>query len=72
MSAAINGVECLICGEIIVSTHRHDFRSCRCPGESRVCVDGGQEYRRRGWGKGSQWRDLATRLVYPEAWGGEQ
>lgn len=39
-----NAVQCLSCEEVIVSSHRHDFRTCKCGG---VSVDGGLEYQRR-------------------------
>lgn len=36
-------VKCLKCGDIIQSTHRHDFRWCSC---QSVAVDGGDHYLR--------------------------
>jgi len=33
-----------LCGDIIASTHRHDFRSCKC---GEIYVDGGRAYPRR-------------------------
>jgi hypothetical protein len=39
-----NAVNCLSCGDFIVSKHRHDFVECRC---GTIAVDGGQEYLRR-------------------------
>jgi hypothetical protein len=39
-----NAVNCLSCGDLIVSKHRHDFVTCTC---GAVSVDGGQEYLRR-------------------------
>lgn len=36
-------VKCLKCGDIIQSTHRHDFRWCSC---QSVAVDGGDDYMR--------------------------
>lgn len=41
-----NRVECLECGEIIESTHRHDFQQCGCP--NAAMVDGGLDYVRSG------------------------
>ncbi len=35
---------CARCGEIIESTHVHDFRQCGC---GSIAVDGGREYLRR-------------------------
>jgi DNA-directed RNA polymerase subunit N (RpoN/RPB10) len=39
-----NAVNCLSCGDLIVSKHRHDFVTCTC---GAVSADGGQEYLRR-------------------------
>ncbi len=40
----INKIKCKKCGEIIESTHRHDFKFCKC---NAVAVDGGHDYLRR-------------------------
>jgi len=39
-----NKAQCLICGEIIESKHKHDFKTCKC---GNVSVDGGKEYLKR-------------------------
>jgi hypothetical protein len=39
-----NRAKCLVCGDVVESTHRHDYRSCSC---GKVAVDGGHEYLRR-------------------------
>lgn len=39
-----NAVRCTHCGDIIESTHRHDFKWCSC---KTVAVDGGHDYLRR-------------------------
>jgi hypothetical protein len=39
-----NSVQCLKCGDIIVSMHRHDFKFCSC---EAVGVDGGNAYLKR-------------------------
>lgn len=39
-----NAAKCKRCGDIIESTHRHDFKSCEC---GAISVDGGKEYIRR-------------------------
>lgn len=39
-----NAVRCNLCGDVIESTHRHDFKTCSC---GRVSVDGGLDYIRR-------------------------
>ena len=40
----LNRIKCKLCGDIITSTHVHDFKFCKC---GSVAVDGGREYRRR-------------------------
>ena len=40
----INKIKCKKCGDIIESTHRHDFKFCKC---GAVAVDGGKDYLRR-------------------------
>ena len=42
----INAIRCKRCKEVIISTHRHDFRQCTC---GQVFVDGGKDYKRRGY-----------------------
>lgn len=39
-----NAVKCKSCGDVVESTHRHDFRACGC---GSVSVDGGTDYLRR-------------------------
>ena len=39
-------VTCLECGEVLVSEHRHDYKTCSCPNETMI--DGGNEYVRFG------------------------
>ena len=39
-----NAAQCVKCGEVIVSTHRHDYRSCKC---GALAVDGGRDYAKR-------------------------
>ena len=40
-----NRAKCLKCGDVIESTHRHDFVGCKC---GAIFVDGGLDYLRRG------------------------
>ena len=40
----VNKIKCNKCGDIIESTHRHDFKFCKC---GAVGVDGGHDYLRR-------------------------
>lgn len=46
-----NAIECLNCHDVIVSLSRHDFKHCVC---GDVFVDGGSDYRRRGWPNGKR------------------
>ena len=46
MTIKTNKIQCRHCGDIIESTHVHDFRYCSC---QTVFVDGGHEYLRRGY-----------------------
>ncbi|MCM1092294.1 MAG: hypothetical protein NC251_06280 [Lachnoclostridium sp.] len=41
-----NMIKCNLCGDIIESTYRHDFVSCKC---GCCSVDGGTDYLRRGF-----------------------
>ena len=40
----LNRAKCKLCGDIIQSTHRNDFKSCKC---GEISVDGGSWYTRR-------------------------
>lgn len=42
----LNSIRCKHCNDIIVSTHRHDFKWCKC---GKVAVDGGNAYLRRAF-----------------------
>ena len=39
-----NAVQCVKCDDVVVSTHGHDFRYCKC---GAVAVDGGLDYTKR-------------------------
>lgn len=41
-----NAVTCVECLDTIVSYHRHDYKTCRCP--NGAMVDGGTDYARYG------------------------
>lgn len=43
-SIYLNAIICILCGDRIVSEHRHDFKWCKC---KAVAVDGGLHYLRR-------------------------
>ena len=55
-----NKTQCRHCGDIIESTHVHDFKYCSC---KAVFVDGGHEYLRRGY-KNSPEEDYVELSVY--------
>ena len=54
-------ITCGNCGDIIRSTHRHDWRPCRCfknEEDNKGCfIDGGDDYTRIG---GSNWKFTAV------------
>ena len=56
MSIIRNAIKCNHCGDIIESTHVHDFKKCKC---GRVFVDGGHEYCRRGFVELDDFTDLS-------------
>lgn len=37
----LNMAQCKKCGVVVVSTHRHDYRTCKC---GAIAVDGGRDY----------------------------
>jgi hypothetical protein len=45
-----NQALCLKCGDMPYSTHRHDFKECKC---GSIAVDGGMSYLRRVGGMDS-------------------
>jgi hypothetical protein len=53
-------ITCLDCGDIIRSTHRHDWRPCSCfkneEGSQGCFIDGGEDYIRVG---GDNWKFTA-------------
>ena len=51
----INKIRCKKCGDTIESTHRHDFKFCKC---GAVAVDGGKDYLRR-CGNRENWEELS-------------
>jgi tRNA(Ile2) C34 agmatinyltransferase TiaS len=51
-----NKIKCNKCGDIIESTHRHDFKFCKC---QSIAVDGGREYLRRLFTKISDFTEMS-------------
>ena len=56
-----NQAQCLKCGDLIESTHVHDYRTCSC---GNLSVDGGEYYLKRNFKEGmDSWIDCS---VYEE------
>jgi hypothetical protein len=55
-----NKIRCRNCGDTIESTHRHDFRYCKC---GLVAVDGGRDYLRRV-GEFGNWEEISEEEEY--------
>ena len=51
-----NAIKCIHCGEVIESTHVHDFKTCKC---GRVSVDGGKEYLKRCFHEKGDYEDMS-------------
>lgn len=52
-----NAIKCNHCGDVIESTHIHDFKWCSC---QTVAVDGGKEYCKRSFKNSpNDYEDLA-------------
>lgn len=61
-----NAVRCNRCGDIIESTHRHDFKTCSC---GCVSVDGGLDYIRRSSRSRDDFTELSEfgeEIIFPE------
>lgn len=58
-----NKAQCLLCEDIIESTHRHDFVKCKC---GEIFTDGGRDYLRRGAYSFKNLRDLSENRVMTE------
>lgn len=52
----MNKAQCLICGMVLQSNHRHDFKCCTC---GNLCVDGGNDYHKRSVRRPSQYLELS-------------
>ena len=59
----INTIQCKLCGEIIESTDRHQYVSCRC---GTSAVDGGHDYLRRCSKDKDCYTDLSVTEVVPD------
>ena len=54
-----NQAECRICGEVIYSSSRHDYVTCRC---GAISVDGGNAYLRHGWQQEGDFIDMSLTM----------
>ena len=52
-----NAIQCNLCGEIIESTNRHMFVTCKC---GACSVDGGHDYLRRSFREPNCYTDLSV------------
>jgi hypothetical protein len=57
----LNKAKCRVCGDEIISTHRHDYKECSC---GSIMVDGGKDYLRRG-GSQENFEDMS--IIVDEA-----
>jgi len=55
----VNKAQCLLCGDVIESKHRHDFVECKC---GNVFVDGGKDYLRRGFIDSNSFKELSVTI----------
>jgi len=42
----LNSSKCTVCKTTLQSLHRHDFVGCQCPEDTRLFIDGGNDYKR--------------------------
>lgn len=54
-----NAIQCKLCGEIIESTDRHQYVTCKC---GACTVDGGHDYLRRCFNDKSYYVDLSETI----------
>ena len=52
----LNQAKCLKCGDVITSSHRHDFVWCSC---KSLAVDGGSWYTKRLYNKIEEWEEMS-------------
>jgi hypothetical protein len=56
-----NRAKCKLCGDIIESVSRHDFKFCTC---KSIAVDGGKDYLKR-WGDFANWEEMSEFAAGP-------
>lgn len=60
----INKAKCLLCGDVLESTSRHDSKTCRC---GNLSVDGGHDYIRRSYRDGEEsYQELSEEFLAPD------
>lgn len=59
----VNKAMCKKCGDIIESTHVHDYKTCKC---KAIAVDGGKEYCRRSFPANSKPTDYIYEMSVTE------
>lgn len=52
-----NAAKCNYCGDVIESTYRHAYKTCRC---GRVSVDGGHDYLRRCYASRDDFTEMSV------------
>ena len=50
-----NQARCLVCGDVVVSKHTHDFVTCTC---GNLSVDGGLDYQKRSCKDPSKYEEM--------------
>ena len=58
-----NAIQCKLCGEIIESTDRHQYVTCKC---GACAVDGGHDYLRRSFVDKESYIDLSVTVTIDE------
>ena len=58
-----NAIQCKLCGEIIESTNRHQYVTCKC---GACAVDGGHDYLRRSFRDKECYTDLSVTVPLTE------
>lgn len=52
----LNSAKCLLCGDVLESRSRHDFKMCKC---GALGVDGGYDYIRRVFKNQADFEELS-------------
>lgn len=59
-----NAARCLVCGDLLYSRYRHNFKTCSC---GNLSVDGGASYIRRAFKDPSKIEEIVNWPV-PSGW----